>query len=214
MRSTSVFFKQVVAGFTVLMALTVLLGIGYPAAVWAVSRIGSDSAEGSPIRDASGCVVGSALIGVDTTVEDGRPDPYFHTRVTGSVADDDAFAAGDPSAALPLNQGPSSDTLASFIEQRRAAIAERENVDPAAVPVDAVTGSGSGVDPDISPAYAELQVSRVAAATGKSRDEVRALVASNTDGRQFGFLGQPTVNVATLNVDLGLTAPDCSTTGG
>ncbi|GGG06627.1 potassium-transporting ATPase KdpC subunit [Rhodococcoides trifolii] len=213
MRTFSVFFKQIVAGFAVLLALTAVLGVAYPAAVWAVSRIGSHSAEGSPLTDANGCVVGSSLLGVDTAVGDG-PDPYFHARVTGSVSAEDPFAPGDPSASLPLNQGPSSDTLASFVEQRRAAVAARENVDPAAVPVDAVTGSGSGVDPDISPEYAAIQIPRVAAATGRSQDEVRALVSNNTDGRQLGFLGQPTVNVTTLNVDLGLTAPDCSTSGG
>ncbi|MGU3433574.1 potassium-transporting ATPase subunit C [Actinomycetes bacterium M1A6_2h] len=209
MRITGVFFKQIVAGLGVLLALTVVLGVAYPAAVWAISRVGSSSAEGSPLRDASGCVVGSSLIGVDPQVSAGAPDPFFHTRVTGSVSDDDAFAPGDPSAALPLNQGPSSDTLATFVAQRRAAVAERENVPPDAVPVDAVTGSGSGVDPDISPAYAAIQIPRVAAATGKSVDDVRALVDENTSGRQLGFLGQPAVHVAALNVALGLTAPAC-----
>jgi K+-transporting ATPase ATPase C chain len=209
MRITGVFIRQIVAGLGVLLALTVVLGVAYPAAVWAVSRIGSSSAEGSPLRDASGCVVGSSLIGVDPQVPAGAPDPFFHTRVTGSVSDDDAFAPGDPSAALPLNQGPSSDTLASFVEQRRAAVAERENVSPDAVPVDAVTGSASGIDPDISPAYAAIQVPRVAAATGRSVEDVRALVDENTSGRQLGFLGQPAVHVPALNVALGLTAPSC-----
>ena len=146
---------------------------------------------------------------MDPQVPAGAPDPFFHTRVTGSVSDDDAFAPGDPSAALPLNQGPSSDTLASFVEQRRAAVAERENVSPDAVPVDAVTGSASGIDPDISPAYAAIQVPRVAAATGRSVEDVRALVDENTSGRQLGFLGQPAVHVPALNVALGLTAPSC-----
>ncbi|MEO7077571.1 MAG: potassium-transporting ATPase subunit C, partial [Rhodococcus sp. (in: high G+C Gram-positive bacteria)] len=112
---------------------------------------------------------------------------------------------------LPTNQGPSSEALAAFVEERREVIAERENVDPAAVPVDALTGSGSGIDPDISPAYAQIQIERVATVNGMSKDTVASLVADHTDGRQFGFLGSETVNVAELNLALGLTAPGCGT---
>ncbi|MGF0311229.1 MULTISPECIES: potassium-transporting ATPase subunit C [Nocardiaceae] len=211
MRFVQRFLGQIVAGLSVLLALTVIVGIGYPAAVWAVSRIGSSSAEGSPLRDANGCVVGSSLIGVDPQVEAGAPDPFFHNRVTGSISDEDAFAVSDPAASLPTNQGPSSEALAAFIEERRAVIAEREGVDPAAVPVDAVTGSGSGIDPDISPAYAAIQIQRVAQVNNMSVDAVTALVAEHTDGRQLGFLGNETVNVPELNVALGLTAPGCGT---
>jgi K+-transporting ATPase ATPase C chain len=211
MRFVQRFLGQIVAGLSVLLALTVIVGIGYPAAVWAVSRIGSSSAEGSPLRDANGCVVGSSLIGVDPQVEEGAADPFFHNRVTGSISDEDTFAASDPAASLPTNQGPSSEALAAFIEERRAVIAEREGVDPAAVPVDAVTGSGSGIDPDISPAYAAIQIPRVAQVNDMSVDAVTALVAEHTDGRQLGFLGNETVNVPELNVALGLTAPGCGT---
>lgn len=210
MRFVQRFFGQIVAGLAVLLTLTVILGVGYPAAVWAVSRLGSDSAEGSPLTDSAGCVVGSSLIGVDPQVEDGTPDPFFHTRVTGSVADEDAFAPGDPAAALPSNQGPSSETLADFVEQRRVQVAERENVDPDQVPADAVTGSGSGIDPHISPAYAAIQIARVAEVNGLSQDTVRSLVDEYTSGRQLGFLGNERVDVPELNVALGLTAPGCS----
>ncbi|SNT17746.1 potassium-transporting ATPase subunit C [Rhodococcoides kyotonense] len=215
MRFVHSFLRQMLAGFAVLAVFTAILGVGYPVAVWAISRIDTQSAEGSPLRDADGCVVGSALIGVDPQVADGQvadgqPDPYFHARVTGSVADDDAFAPGDPSAALPTNQGPSSEVLTTFVEQRRAAVADRENVDPSQVPVDAVTGSGSGIDPDISPAYAALQVPRVAQVNGMSVDDVEALVRDYTDGPQYGVLGAAAVNVPQLNVALGLTAPHCS----
>mgnify|MGYP004728089535 CR=1 FL=1 len=138
------------------------------------------------------------------------PDPFFHTRVTGSVADEDAFAPGDPAAALPSNQGPSSETLADFVEQRRVQVAERENVDPDQVPADAVTGSGSGIDPHISPAYAAIQIARVAEVNGLSQDTVKSLVDEYTSGRQLGFLGNERVDVPVLNVALGLTAPGCS----
>lgn len=202
--------RQFRVGFLVLIALTVIVGGAYPTAVWAVSRIGTAGAEGSELTDAHGCVVGSRLVGVDPQVAPGQPDPFFHPRVVGSVADDDPFAPGDPVAALPSNQGPSSEALAGFVDARRAAIAAREQVPADRVPVDAVTGSGSGIDPHISPAYAELQAPRVARETGLGQDRVRALVAEHTEGRQLGFLGAERVNVPELNVALGLTAPGCS----
>ncbi|MFI6429151.1 potassium-transporting ATPase subunit C [Rhodococcus oryzae] len=209
MRFTIGFVKQVWAGLLVLLALTVILGVIYPAAVWGVGRISSGSAEGSPVRDSNGCVVGSRWVGVDPQVESGAPDPFFHNRVTGSVSDEDPFAPGDPATALPTNQGPSSEILASFITERRTAIAEREAVRPDQVPVDAVTGSGSGIDPHISPAYAAIQVPRVAAANGLGEERVRQLVDENTEGRQLGVLGAERVNVLELNLALGLTAPSC-----
>lgn len=205
MRYTVGLLRQVWAGLIVLLALTVVLGIGYPAAVWAVSRIGADSAEGAPITDATGCVVGSRLIGLDPKPAAGQPDPYFHARVLGSAADEDPFATGDPSASAASNLGPNNETLADFIEQRRAAIAEREGVDPAAVPPDAVTGSGSGLDPDISPEYAALQIPRVARVTGIPEQRVREAVDEHTEGRQLGFLGAERVNVLQLNISLGRT---------
>lgn len=201
--------RQARAGLLMLVALTVIVGVAYPAAVWAVGRLGSASAEGSPLTDTNGCVVGSRLIGVDPQVAPGEPDPFFHTRVVGSVADADAFAPGDPAAALPSNQGPSSEVLAAFVDERRAVIATREQVPPQEIPVDAVTGSGSGVDPHVSPAYAAVQVPRVARVTGIPEQRVRELVAAHTEGRQLGFLGAERVNVPELNVALGLTAPDC-----
>jgi potassium-transporting ATPase KdpC subunit len=210
MRFAIGFLKQVWAGLLVLLALTAILGVLYPAAVWGVGRIASGSAEGSPVHDAAGCVVGSRWVGVDPQVPAGEPDPFFHNRVVGSVADGDPFAPGDPAAALPGNQGPSSEVLAGFIEARRAAVAEREGVPAQDVPVDAVTGSGSGIDPHISPAYAQLQVPRVAEVTGLGEDRVRELVAEHTEGRQLGFLGAERVNVLELNVALGLTAPGCN----
>lgn len=188
--------RQCVAGLIVLLALTVVLGIAYPAAVWVFGRIDSNSAEGSPLKDKNGCVVGSSIIGVDPQAS--STDPYFHTR-----------ASGDPAAGLPSNQGPNSEKLKADIETRRATIAQRESVNPTGIPADAVTGSGSSLDPDISPEYAALQVPRVAAATGLSQARVKELVDAHTSPRQWGILGQPRVNVPTLNVALGLTGPTC-----
>ena len=98
------------------------------------------------------------------------------------------------------NYGPEEPALVKAIKERRAEIAEREGVDPSQVPPDAVTASGSGLDPDISVAYADLQVPRVAAANGLSEDDVRKLVDDNTAGRTWGVLGEPHVNVLMLNL--------------
>jgi len=214
MRFTTSLLRQTGAGLRVLLLLTVVTGLVYPAVVWGVSRIGSSSAEGSPLTDAAGCIVGSSLLGVDPQVVAGAPDPYFHLRVKGDPTATDPTAAatapGDPAASGASNLGPNSDTLAANIEIRRQVVAAREGVDPAQVPVDAVTGSASGLDPQISPAYAAIQVARVARENGLTTDAVTALVAEHTQGRQLGFLGQERVDVPALNVALGLTAPGCS----
>lgn len=215
MRFTSSMLRQTGAGLRVLLVLTVLTGLVYPAVIWGTSRIGSSSAEGSPLTDARGCVVGSSLLGVDPQVAAGSPDPYFHLRVKGdaTLTEDPTAAAtapGDPAASGASNLGPNSETLVANIEIRRQVVADREGVDPAQVPVDAVTGSASGLDPQISPAYAALQVARVARENTMSVKAVTALVDAHTEGRQLGFLGQERVDVPALNVALGLTAPGCA----
>nr|WP_202421846.1 potassium-transporting ATPase subunit C [Gordonia sp. SID5947] len=201
------FARQCLAAVGVLVALTILLGVAYPAAVWSVSRIGASSAEGSQLVDAHGCAVGSSLIGVDPHVPAGRPDPYLHGRVLGSAGD--PMAPGDPAASAASNKGPGNQDLKGWIEARRAIIARREGVAPSAVPADAVTGSGSGLDPDISEAYAAVQVPRIARTNGMSEQQVRAIVDQNTSARQWGFLGESRVNVVKVNLALGRTAPSC-----
>ncbi|GAA4905192.1 K+-transporting ATPase ATPase C chain [Actinomycetospora succinea] len=177
--------RQLAAAVRVLLALTLLLGVVYPAAIWGVSRLPGlhANAEGSP-----------ALIGVDPVPADPAADPWFHTRPS---------AAAGPAVSGGSNLGPSSADLAAAVEERRAAIAARDGVDPATVPPDALTASASGLDPDISPAYAAQQVPRVARFTGLPEDRVRALVADATHGRTLGVLGEPRVNVPELNASLG-----------
>ncbi|WAC57001.1 potassium-transporting ATPase subunit C [Gordonia sp. SL306] len=199
--------RQCVAAVGVLLALTVLLGVAYPAAVWAVSRVGAGSAEGSQLVDARGCAIGSSLIGVDPHVPAGQPDPYLHARVLGSA--DNPMAPGDPAASAASNKGPGNEDLKAWIDARRSIIARREGVPPSAVPADAVTGSGSGLDPDISQAYAAVQVPRIARTNGLSEQQVRAIVDRNTSARQWGFLGESRVNVMKVNLALGRTAPSC-----
>lgn len=191
--------RQSAAGLRLLLVLTVLLGIAYPLAVWAVAHLPglSGRAEGSVISLA-GRPVGSTLIGVDPVPANPAADPYFHTRPSASASS--PLGPGDPSTSGASNKAADSTDLVETIEQRRALIAAREGVAPARVPADAVTASGSGVDPDISPDYAALQVARVARVTGLPVARVLAMVARSTDGRALGLLGAPGVDVTELNV--------------
>jgi K+-transporting ATPase ATPase C chain len=192
--------RQGGAALRTLLVATVVLGLVYPLAVWGVARLPGlhGPAEGSVVTAPDGTPVGSSLIGIDPVPTDPAVDPYFHTRPSASAQD--VLGPGDPSTSGGSNQGGSSDKLLGQVEQRRGAIAAREGVAPDAVPADAVTASGSGVDPHISPAYADLQVARVARVTDLPEVRVRELVAADTDGRVLGFLGEPTVDVTRLNL--------------
>jgi len=199
----SLLLRQGGAALRMLLAATVVLGLVYPLAVWGVSRLPGlhEPAEGSVLAGDTG----SSLIGIDPVPTDPAADPYFHTRPSASA--EDVLGPGDPSTSGGSNQGGFSEKLLGQVEQRRAAIAAREGVAPEAVPADAVTASASGVDPHISPAYAELQVARVAGVTGLPAEQVRALVADATEGRALGFLGEPAVNVTRLNLAVAAARP-------
>ncbi len=187
-------FRQSLAGLRLLLVMTVLLGVGYPTAVWAAGQAFGDRADGSPVR-LDGQVVGSRLIG-----QQFEGDEWFLSRP--SANDYDTLASA------PSNLGPLSTDLIASIGERRAEVAAREGVEESAVPPDAVTASASGLDPHISPAYAALQAPRVAAANGLSLDEVRRLVEEHTDGRGLGFLGEPGVNVLELNLAVATAGGD------
>jgi K+-transporting ATPase ATPase C chain len=191
--------RQTAAGLRVLVVLTVLLGVIYPLAVWGVAHLPgmSGKAEGSVIT-VHGTPAGSALIGVDPVAANPSTDPYFHTRPSATAKD--VLGPGDPSTSGASNLAGDSPNLLKAVDQRRALIAAREGVAPSAVPADAVTASGSGVDPDISPAYAQLQLARVARVTGLPVPRVAQLVAACTDGRTLGIFGDPGVNVTELNL--------------
>ena len=183
--------RQSLVGLKVLLLMTVLLGVLYPAAVWGVSRVAfTDRADGQ-IISVDGRDVGSRIIGQDFVVQD---DDRFHSRP--SAGDYDALASA------PSNLGPSNPDLLASIEERQRAVAATEGVEVADVPADAVTASASGLDPYISPEYAALQIDRVAGARGLSTDVVSGLVEEATSNRQLGFLGQPRVNVLALNLAL------------
>lgn len=181
--------RQLLTGLRLLAVLTVLLGIGYPVLVWGVGQAAFPHQANGSLLVRDGTVAGSTLIGQAV-----KGDSWFFPRP--SAGDDDALASAGS------NAGPSDSDLLTAIAERRAEVAQREGVDPAAVPPDAVTSSASGLDPFISPAYAQLQVARVAKVRGLSPDEVQALVQAASSGRTLGFLGEPRVNVVELDAAL------------
>ena len=185
------------------IVLTILLGVIYPLAITGVAGIlFPRQAQGSLIvRD--GKVVGSELIG-QTFAAPG----YFHGRP--SAAGDKGYDASNSSGS---NLGPTNKTLISAIQQRLKDVTEANpGADAHQVPIDLVTTSGSGLDPEISPASADLQVARVAKARGLGEDDVRLLVRQSTRDRYLGLLGEPGVNVLTLNLALDkLTPPKAQT---
>lgn len=169
---------------------TALLGLAYPLAVTGVAQAAFPAqANGSLVEDAKGTVVGSALIGQAFT----QPQ-YLHPRPSA------AGAGYDASASSGSNMGPLNDKLIER-EKADAGILRAENPG-AAIPADAVTTSGSGLDPEISPAYARFQAPRIAEARGMTVDAVQALIARHQEGRLLGFIGQPRVNVLLVNRDL------------
>ncbi len=186
--------RQFLAGLRLLLVLTVVLGLVYPLLVTGVGQVAfSGRANGSVVRD-EGRPVGSQLLGQQFSGA-----RWFHPRA--SAADYDTGASGG------TNLGPSSDRLRASVAAARAAVAKADGVPPASVPPDAVTASGSGLDPDISPAYAAEQVTRVARARGLPVDAVRRLVTAHVGGRILGFLGEPHVNVLQLNLALSRLRP-------
>ena len=142
-------------------------------------------------------VMGSALIGQSFTDADGNPLPeWFQSRPSAAG---DGYDGGASSGS---NYGPENEDLITAIEERRSQVAEINGVSEADVPADAVTASGSGLDPHISPEYALLQVARVADARDLEESDVRELVESKIQARDLGYLGEPTVNVLQLNLAL------------
>ncbi|MCP2260902.1 K+-transporting ATPase ATPase C chain [Streptoalloteichus tenebrarius] len=208
MKSLTNLLRQTAAGLRVLLVMTVLLGVLYPLAVWGVTRLPGlrDNAEGSIVR-VNDTAAGSELIGVDPVDPRAKDDPtadrWFHTRPSATVPPADGQSQLGPDDVLPSggsNKAGDNDDLRKAVEERRAAVAARERVDPARVPADAVTASASGLDPHISRDYAELQAPRVARENGIPEQRVRDLVAEHTQGRPLGVLGEPGVNVTTLNL--------------
>jgi K+-transporting ATPase ATPase C chain len=190
-------WQQLFRGFKMMLVLTVVTGLAYPLVVTGLCQVFfRDKANGSLIP-ANGSFVGSELIGQSFT----RPE-YFHGRP--SAAGDKGYDGLSSGAA---NLGPTNQKLADRVGGDLKTFRAENPAFTGPVPADLLTSSGSGLDPDISPASAEAQVARVAAARGLSPAALRQLVAAGTAGRQFGILGEPRVNVLKLNLALDQAAP-------
>jgi K+-transporting ATPase ATPase C chain len=175
----------------VMIALfTGVLGVAYPFAVTGVAQVAfSDQAGGSLVRDKAGKVVGSALIG-----QSFAEPVYLHPRPSA------AGAGYDASASSGSNLGPLNPDLIARVKTDADAL--RAETGTAVIPADAVTTSASGLDPHISPAYARLQAARIAQARGVAVEEVSQVIEQHVEGRTFGVLGQPRVNVLLTNMAL------------
>jgi potassium-transporting ATPase KdpC subunit len=178
------------------LATTVLLGIVYPLVVTGLAQLlYPRQANGDLIRRPDGTVAGSTLLGQPFT-----SPGYFHSRPSAAGP-----AGYDPMASGGSNLGPTNKALMDRVAGSVQSLSTENAGAP--IPVDLATASGSGLDPNISPASAEFEASRVARERGMDEGEVRALVAKHTEQRQLGFLGEPRVNVLELNLDLDATHP-------
>lgn len=188
--------KNLITAMLMTIVTTVLLGLIYPLVVTGLAQvIFPAQANGSLIKSSDGTVIGSRLIGQPfSSLGYFRPRP----SAAGPNGYDAASSGGS-------NLGPTNQKL---IDHVKADVQKLQNENPGKpVPIDLVTTSGSGLDPHISPAAAEFQIPRVARERSISEEELRRLVSAHTSGRQFGLLGEPTVNVLELNLDLNHKVP-------
>ncbi|MFE7180668.1 potassium-transporting ATPase subunit C [Streptomyces erythrochromogenes] len=223
------------AGLRALLVLTVICGVIYPLAVTGIAQaLFNDKANGSEIKDRSGTVVGSSLIGQTYNLPEQNPDDpeeaakpdlkWFQPRPSNGLGTNSVNtqyslilsgatnrSADNGAVGGQCTKDAEEGTLcAQVVAAKEAVIADNSTpshtVEPEDVPADAVTSSGSGLDPNISPAYAGLQVHRVAERNGLTVAQVEKLVEENTQGRTLGFMGEPRVNVLELNTALAALA--------
>jgi K+-transporting ATPase ATPase C chain len=196
--------RQHIAALRLLLIFTVITGIIYPVFMFGIAQAAfKNQADGSLVTS-HGRVVGSSLLCQEFVDAKGNPlRQYFQPRPSDAVVSGAKNDFGcDPLYSSASNLGPNNPALVQLIKQRQQQIAKFDHVSISQIPPDAVTTSGSGLDPDISPQNAAIQVDRVAAARHITPAQVRALVAQNTQGRTLGFLGEARVNVLTLNIAL------------
>jgi potassium-transporting ATPase KdpC subunit len=193
--------RQHLAAFRLLLVFTVLTGIIYPVFMWGVAQGAFHNQANGSLVSYHGRVIGSSLLCQEFVDAKGNPLPqYFQPRPSAAILAGAKNDYGcDPRYSAASNYGPNNPAFVSLIKQRQKQIAAFDHVKVSQIPADAVTASGSGLDPDISPANAAIQVNRVAAARHISPAVVRALVSQYTSGRQLGFLGEPVVNALLLN---------------
>ena len=198
------FVRQHIAALRLLLVFTVLTGIIYPVVMVAISHVAFRNQANGSLVSYHGRVVGSGLLCQEFVDAKGNPLPqYFQPRPSAAILSGAKNDYGcDPRYSSASNLGPNNPDLVTAIKQRQKQIAAFDHVKISQIPADAVTASASGLDPDISPANAAIQVNRVAAARHVSPSVITALVNQYTQGRPLGFLGQPTVNVLGLNIAL------------
>jgi potassium-transporting ATPase KdpC subunit len=186
--------KQITVAIVYTLVTTVIFGIIYPLVVTGLSQLLFPAKANGSLIVRNGQVVGSHLLGQTFS-----SDKYFHSRPSNGGNGYDPLASGGS------NLGPTNQTLVNRVAQDVAKYQQENPGQP--IPADLVTSSGSGLDPDISPASAEFQVARVAKARGTSPDQIRKLIAKHTQGRQLGVFGEARVNVLELNLDLDDSVP-------
>jgi potassium-transporting ATPase KdpC subunit len=196
--------RQHIAGLRLLLVFTVLTGIIYPVVMTGVAQVFFRNQANGSLVSYHGRVVGSSLLCQEFVYSNGNPMPqYFQPRPSDAVVSGVKNDYGcDPLYSSASNLGPNNPTLVQQIKQRQEQIAKFDHVKISQIPADAVTTSGSGLDPDISPQNADIQVDRVAAARHVSPAQIMALVRQYTQGRTLGFLGEPRVDVLNLNLAL------------
>jgi potassium-transporting ATPase KdpC subunit len=196
--------RQHIAALRGLLLFTVICGIVYPLVMFGIAQAAFRNHANGSLVSYHGRAVGSSLLCQEFVTAQGSPLPqYFQPRPSDAVNAEDKTDHGcNPLFSAASNLGPTNPVQVQLIKQRQKQIAAFDHVKISQIPADAVTASGSGLDPDISPANAAIQVDRVAAARHTSPAAIRALVAKYTQGRTFGFLGETGVNVLLLNVAL------------
>ncbi len=196
-------WRQYWVAIRAMIVLTVVVGIAYPLLITGIGQLTTNAQANGSLITSNGQVVGSSLIGQSFTDKKGNPLPQWFQSRPSSAGD-----GYDANSSSPSNLGPNNPDLIKAIKQRFSTIEKTDGVTQSQIPADAVTGSGSGLDPHISPDYALLQVKAVANARGISETSVKNLVESKIQGRDLGFLGEPTVNVLQLNLALSKLDPN------
>ena len=195
------FIRQHIAGLRALLIFTVITGIIYPVVVWGVAAAAFPRQASGSLVSYHGRTIGSSLLCQEFVDAKGNPlAQYFQPRPSSAVLSGVKNDYGcDPRNSAASNYGPNNPKYIALIKSEQKQIAAFDHVSISQIPADAVTASGSGLDPDISPANAAIQVDRVATARHISPAQVETLVQQNTTGRTLGFLGEPVVNVLLLN---------------
>jgi potassium-transporting ATPase KdpC subunit len=205
MNRLPVLIRQHIAGFRFLLVFTVITGFVYPLVMLGIGQAAFHTKANGSLVSYNGHVVGSGLLCQEFVYPNGQPMPqYFQPRPSAAIpspAPRDDYGC-DPTYSSASNLGPTNPVEIQAIEQREKQISAFDHVPISEIPADAVTDSGSGLDPDITPANAYIQVDRIASARHLPVAEVRNLVTENITGRTLGFLGEPSVNVLTLNIKL------------